>query len=475
MGRKQLRLLFEPPFHIQRKAMFKKVCLSVGTLLLYSALHAATLSPTLKANTLVVYNSNMGLVHEERSVALNKGKQTLHYPDVASTVETDSVNVVFPSGVKLYSQKYKYDKITPQKLLLAHIDKEVEVKVYDSKEKFELKRATLLSAEGRVLLRLEDDKIIQASTEDIVFNSIPATLITKPSLLWNISSSKQVEGTLGLDYIINNIHWKSDYVLKVDKDSANLSGLITLTNNSGKAFEDVSLKVLAGDVSREYAKKVQREQMYAAKAVRFDESDAVREVSHEGYHLYTIPFRVDLADKEKTQIKFIDETGIHILRRYDVHLNSPAWLNAEQKHKVNQYIEFKDLSKALPQGTVRTYSTVEGSTVLLGINAIEHTPKKEKVSLQVGKNFDLLVKEVNLQRSETKKHYESTIKYRVTTRSDGDKKVELLVPFRRISELESIVKTDMKYEYRDGNTLKFLVDVKADSVEEFIVKYRNKR
>jgi len=206
-----------------------------------------------------------------------------------------------------------------------------------------------------------------------------------------------------------------------------------------------------------------------------DESDTVKEVSHEGYHLYTIPFRVDLADQEKTQIKFINESGIKILRRYDVHLNSPAYLNAEQKHKVNQNIEFKGLDKALPQGTVRTYSSVEGSTVLLGINAITHTPKKEKISLQIGKNFDLLVKEVNLQRSETKKHYESTIKYKVTNRSDTDNRVELLVPFRKISDLESIVKTDMKHEYKDGNTLKFLVDVKADSIRYFKVKYRNRR
>ena len=257
--------------------MSKNLCLSVSALLC-STLHAATLSPTLKANTLVVYNSNMGLVHEERSVSLKKGKQMLHYPDVASTVETDSVNVVFPSGVKLYSQKYKYDKITLQKLLLAHIDKEVEVRVYHSKEEFELKRATLLSAEGRALLRLEDGKIIQASAEDVLFNSIPDTLITKPSLLWNIASSKDVEVTLGLDYIINNIHWKSDYVLKVDKNSAYLGGWITLTNNQGKAFDDVSLKVLAGDVSRYYGKRAQREHIYAVKAARFDEIDAVREV-----------------------------------------------------------------------------------------------------------------------------------------------------------------------------------------------------
>ena len=444
-------------------------------ILFSNVLHAATLSPVLKSNTLVVYNSNMGLVHEERAVTLDKGKQSLYYPDVASTVETDSVNVLFPSGVTLYSQKYRYDKISVQKLMSAHIDKEVQVKVYRSKEEFDLETATLLSSEGRVVLRLNDSKIIQASAQDIIFPSLPATLITKPSLLWQISSRKKVKGTLGIDYIINNIHWKSDYVLKVNKNSADLSGWVTLSNNSGKAFKDVSLKVLAGDVSRSYTRGVERERMYAAKAAHLDESSEVKEVSHEGYHIYSIPFPVDLADREKTQIKFIDEQGIGIKRRYDVYGSSPAWLHAEQKHKVNQYIEFKDLPKALPQGTVRSYSSVEESTVLLGINTISHTPKKEKVSLRIGKNFDLMLKETNLQRSETKRHYEATVKYRVTNRSDEQKTVELLVPFKKVSALESIVKTDMAYEYKDWNTLKFSVALKPDSVREFIVKYRNRR
>ncbi len=454
--------------------MFKYFYFLTGVFL-SSSLQAVTLSSELKSNTLVVYNSNMGLVHEERAVTLDQGRQVLYYPNVASTVETDSVNVIFPSGVKLYSQKYKYDKITLQKLLEAHIDKNVKVKVYHSRNAFEVKDAVLLSDGQYVMVRLEDGTITQVPSEDVLFKEIPHTLITQPSLLWNISSDQKREGVLGVDYIINNIHWKSDYVLKVDKNSADLSGWITLTNNSGKAFEDVNLKVLAGDISRQYTKRVEGERAYAAKMAYSDGRERVEEVSHEGYHLYTIPFRVDLADREKTQIKFIDEKGIKIHRRYDVRLSSPAWLGSEQKHKVDQYIEFKGLPKALPQGTVRSYSRVEDSTVLLGINAIGHTPKKEKVSLQVGKNFDLLLKERSLQRSETKKHYEASVKYTLINRSDTDKIVELLVPFRKVSDLESIVKSEIKYEYKDVNTLRFRVNAKADKVKEFIVKYRNRR
>jgi len=455
--------------------MLHKFFLGTG-ILLCSALQSASLSSTLTQNSLVVYNSNIGLVHEERPLCLDKGRQEVLYPGVASTVETDSVNVVFPDGVKLYTQKYKYDKINVTKLLNAHINKEVEVKVYTTSESFEYKRATLLSADGRVLVRLEDAGIIQVPVADVLFHTIPKTLITEPSLLWDIDSKDKVDSSLQLDYIIKNISWKSDYVLKTNKNTADLSAWITLNNNSGKSFNAVDLRVLAGEISREKPDRVRRERLYkSVSAMQMDSSTAVSEVSHEGYHIYTIPFRVDIADKEKTQIKFIDEKDIKIQRRYDVHLISPQFLNGEKKHKVNQYIEFKDLHKALPQGVMRTYSQRGKSTVLLGVNTIEHTPKKEKVSLAIGKNFDLLVKETNIRRTQTKTHYESEVKYSVTNRSDRSKTVELLVPFRKYSALESIVRSDSKYRFKDGNTLAFLVYVKADSVEKFSVKYRNRR
>jgi len=435
---------------------------------------ASSLSETVEKNTLVVYNANMGLVHEKRSLSLDKGRQEIIYPNVASTVVTDSVNIALPKGINLYSQKYKYDKITLKKLLQAHINKEVSVRIWKSKEDFEFKKGTLLSSDNRVLLRLSNKQVIQASSSDIVFNSIPSSLITQPSLLWDVDVKNKIQGFVELDYIINNISWKSDYVLKVDKNKADLSGWISLTNNSGKAFTKVDLKVLAGDVARERANVHVRRKM-PVMSVMAGVASEVKEVAHEGYHIYAIPFKVDLANNEKTQIEFIKEKGVKINRRYDVHLSAPQYLRNEVKHKVNQYIEFKDLEVALPKGTIRTYSNLDGGTILLGVNQLEHTPKKEKITLAIGKNFDLLVKETLDQKGGNKKYFEVEVTYTLTNRSNEDKKLELYVPFIKRSQAESIVQSKSKYSYKDGNTLKFLASVKADSVYEFVVKYRNKR
>ena len=138
-------------------------------------------------------------------------------------------------------------------------------------------------------------------------------------------------------------------------------------------------------------------------------------------------------------------------------------------------MEFKDLPEALPKGTIRTYSSLEGATILLGVNHIPHTAKKEEVSLRIGKNFDLIVKETNLRYDERDKRYEAEVKYSITNRSTTSKRLELYVPFQKYSALESIVQSKMKYEYENGNNLKFTVYVKEDSIQEFSVKYRNKR
>ena len=448
------------------------ILLSLMTL---SSLQASGLANKLQENSLVVYNQNMGLVHEKRSLFLDKGRQELIYPEVASTVVTDSVKVSLPKGIELFSQKYRYDKINLTKLLKAHIDKEVEVKIWNSKENFSYHKATLLSAESRVLLRLKEGGIVQAAASDIRFKTIPKTLITKPSLLWDVRAHKKLTGALSVDYIINNISWRSDYILNVHQHKADLSGWVTLANNSGKAFHEVDLKVLAGDVAREQKKVYPRRNQPYASMVMKEAGDAVREVSHEGYHIYSIPFKVNLANNEKTQIEFINEKGIKIERRYDVMLNSPRYFRAEQKHKVNQYIEFKDLPKPLPMGTVRTYSTLDKATVLLGVNQIEHRAKKQKVSLKVGKNFDLEVKEKNLYLNEDEKYFESQMEYTITNRSNESKKVELHIPFAKRSNLASQVQSKIQYRYKDGNTLAFSVYVKADGVETFTVKYRNKR
>jgi hypothetical protein len=434
-------------------------------------LYAGSLSSKPIESSLVVYNGNIGLVHEDKTITLDKGAQEIVYKDVAQSVVTDSVNVKFPAGVTLYSQQYRFDKITAAKLLNAHIGKKIKVKTFGDNEKIIIQNATLLSSAGsQCIVRTDSKEIFSVNPSMIIMEHIPDELITQPSLVWNVDSGKKTDGKISLDYLINNIKWKSNYILDLDGSRGNLGGWITVDNRSGKRFDNVKLNVLAGDVNR--ARMPVPRVMYKAQAVM----SVAPEVSHiaaEGYHFYSVPFRVTLANNEKTQIKFIDEKSIPIKRRYKAWLNNPNYLSSHSRHDVKQYAEIESLEIPLPGGIVRTYSKVGGTTLLLGESRLEHTPRHEKISLVLGTNFDIKVNEKVVERNDDKYYFDETIAYEAVNRSSEERVVELFIPFTR--GRNSSLTTDQDYSYKDGNTLLFKISLKADSKKEFKVHYRSRK
>lgn len=451
--------------------MNKRTSVLFSSLMSSSLLLAGVVSEKPLSPSLVVYNGNLGLVHEKRSMELEAGQQALVYPDVASSVITDSVNVTFPKGVTLYSQQYRFDQITAQKLANAHLGKSVKFYIKTGSDLM-YKSGTLLSASSQAVIKTLQNEIYTVPISALIFADIPKELITKPSLVWNIDALKKSRSTLTMDYLVNNIAWKSNYVLTLDNSYADLSGWITINNRSGKAFNGTKLSVLAGDINRAVAPVNRR---YMAKAAMAETDVAVKELSHEGYHLYQIPFKVDLANNESTQIKFLDLKKVPIIRKYKVQSDSPFYLNGERKYPVTQYLEIKSLEKVLPMGTVRSYTAKNGTTLLLGESAIGHTPKHEKVDLTLGKNFNLLATSKIVTNNSDRYFNDMRISYELTNRSKASKTVELLIPFTKRENAQSSVSTKQKYSWKNGNILSFKVTVKADSKQSFEVHFRAKK
>nr|WP_321267831.1 hypothetical protein [uncultured Sulfurimonas sp.] len=433
---------------------------STSLLLLSSSIMAATLSEKPTSSSLIVYNGGIGLVHEEKKLTIKKNDTQIVYKDVASTIETDSVNVTLPDAVTLYSQQYRFDKLTMSKLLDAHIGEKV---------KANNKIVTLLSHSGaNAIAEDSNSEIISVLSKDIVFKTIPDSLITKPSLVWNIKSDKNLDTKMDIDYLIKNLSWKSDYILNLNKDKANLIGWITIDNRSGKAYKETKLHVLAGDINR-----VQKEQVnyrYAKEMVVM--SPEVTHQAHEGYHFYTIPFNVNLANNEKTQIKFITQNNIDIKRLYFAKLSNPLYLQNEQKHSVTQSIEIEKLDFVLAKGVVRTYSKLNKENILLGESSLAHTPKNTPVHLRLGENFDLKVKETIQKRSDTKSYLNADVLYTLSNSSDEKKTIEILIPFNKDSS--SSIDTSQTYTFKNGNNISFEISLDAKQTKTFEVSFRSK-
>ena len=430
------------------------------TLSLVSISLASSLKPI--ENSLIVYNGGVGLVHEKALLKLNKDDTEIIYKGVANTINTDSVNINLPNNIKLYSQQYRYDKLTLYKLLDAHIDKNVYYKS---------KRVTLLSySENNSLVKKKNGNIIQVKNQDISFKKIPSNLLTKPSLIWNISTQEKLETKIQLDYLINNISWKSNYILYVDKSRANLSAYISVNNHSGKAYTDTELYVLAGNVNKVAQTRVKHRY---DNVMTIAQSPQVVRKSHEGYHLYTIPFKVTLANNETTSLKFIDIKNIKIKKNYVANLQSPVEQRGLSEHIVSQFIEIKELNEVLPKGIIRVYSKYKNTNIFLGESKINHTPKNTKLEIKVGENFDTKVKATLIKSSKSKYRYLADITYEVTNKSDDAKEVKLHIPFSNINDSE--VKSDQDFKFLNANLVEFIVTVKANSTYTFNANFIQKR
>jgi len=449
----------------------KTTLLFLGSFVAATLLNATVLSAPTTAQ-LIVYNGNVGLVHEQRELTLDQGVQEIIYEDVAATLDTDSVSVTLPKGVTLYSQQYRFDQLNSHKLALAHLGKEVQFYIHSGSDLI-YKKGVLLSASNEAVIKTKNSGIYTVATSALIFSSIPSTLITKPSLIWNVNAPKAQKNLLEVDYLISNITWKSNYVLNLKQKTADLSGWISIDNRSGKAFKEVQLHVLAGDLNRVH-QPTQPHRYYEKTMAVMADTPNVKEVSSEGYHHYTIPFKVTLENNEKTQIKFIDLQAIPIKRTFKVFTANPLYYKGTLKHDIQRFVEIKSLDIPLPQGIVRAYAPSEHTTLFVGESHINHTPKHEKIALLLGNDFDLKLKESTIEVNDNKYFYDRTIKYTLTNRSKTAKMITLDIPFITTENLNVSVKTDQKYHRKDSGNLVFDIAVKADSTQSFKVEYRVK-
>ena len=129
------------------------------------------------------------------------------------------------------------------------IDKEVTF--YSNEKEPTLSKGILLSASPHAMIKENSTGKIYTlnSATQVIFSQVPENMITKPSLVWNMQSEKK--GKLGIDlkYLTRGISWKSDYVLNLKKDVLDLTGWITVNNNSGVAYVNAQITCLAGDVN----------------------------------------------------------------------------------------------------------------------------------------------------------------------------------------------------------------------------------
>ena len=355
-----------------------------------------------------VYNSNIALVRDVRNLTLPSGSFRLKFMDIAATVNPATVHfrsLSDPDKLGVIEQNYEYDLLEPAKLLHKYVGKEVTlVRSYQDSgtTKHEEIKATLLSDNNGQVWKIGNDIVTGNYAESYRFPEVPANLYDRPTLLMSLENSGARKQQIEASYLANNLNWNSDYVLTVARDdkSADLDGWVTLVNNSGTAFHNAHLQLVAGDLNRVPANS-RRDVAEAIMAKAAPAAPQFQQENFSEYHLYTLGRRTSVEDRETKQISLLEATGVPVEKIFVVngqnyYYRSPQAPGQPAKDPVMVYYKFKNEEKAglgmpLPAGNVRVYQKdSKGGILFAGEDHIDHTPKDENISIHIGNAFDVV-------------------------------------------------------------------------------------
>jgi hypothetical protein len=356
-----------------------------------------------------VYNSNIALVRDVRQLSLPSGMFRLKFMDIAATVNPATVHfrsLNEPDKLGVIEQNYEYDLLEPAKLLHKYVGKEVtlvRVSQENGTTKREEVKAVLLADNNGPVWKIGNDIVTGMYAESYRFPEVPANLFERPTLLMSLENAGGRKQQVEASYLAGNLSWNSDYVLTIGRDekAADLDGWVTVVNNSGTAFHNARLQLVAGDLNRLPQAGAVGALSVKTQAMSVDSARQFVQENFSEYHLYSLGRRTSVEDKETKQISLLNASNVPVEKIFVVDGQNFYYHNYQNpgtplKDAVKVYYKFKNEEKSglgmpLPAGNVRVYQKdAKGSILFAGEDRIDHTPKDESLSIHIGNAFDVV-------------------------------------------------------------------------------------
>lgn len=430
-----------------------------------------------------VYNTNLALIKDVRSLNLPKGRGELRFVDVAADINPVTVHVKAlgaENALRVLEQNYEYDLMDRNKLLDKYVGKNIQLlETNQYQDRKELIDAELLSNNANQQIYRINGKIYLGHYGIPVLPEIPDNLIAKPTLTWlydNLAKVNDVE----VSYLTTGMSWKADYVLVVDTEDtlADLSGWVSIDNKSGAAYQDAKLKLIAGEINQVTPQNNLRgmPSLTLSAGMALPDEEFIEQGFFE-YHIYDLQRPTTLKDNQTKQISLLEQNGINIKKEYLMYGIETYWNQSynEQllKQPVNVYIKFKNektnkLGMPLPKGIIRLYKQGQAKSLqFIGEDNIEHTPKDEEIKLKVGEAFDIVAeqKQTDYKRITTNLS-ESRWEIKLKNHKEEDATVGVIIPVFGSWEM---IESSQPYTKVDAHTIRFDCPVAKD--KEVTVTY----
>jgi hypothetical protein len=432
-----------------------------------------------KSISVTVYNQNLGVVKDLRSVDISSGRSKINITDVAQQIDPTSVHIKLDGEV--LEQNYQYDLVSLDKILRKFINQNIRL-VSETNETVDGK---LLSAIGGqiVLERSEGGLVMLPNVNKYRFSVdyLPEGLITQPTLVWDVNSNSSGKQDVEISYQTKGMNWHAEYVAVLNEDDTalDLNSWVSVDNTSGATYKNAKLKLVAGDINliQDYQIRGGIDNIYAMDKSTVSEKQFQEKAFFE-YHIYNLQRPTTIANNETKQISLFEASNVSANKKFFYGSLSNRWYwNQSGQKKIAVIIEFEnseeyDLGVPMPKGKVRVYKSDGESLEFVGEDLVDHTPRNEKVKLKIGDAFDVLAEEVQTENTQiSSKVWEQA--FEITFKNRKKENIEIEVE-RNLGTNWEILKSSLNYKKKDAFRITFNVPVKADSETKltFRVRYR---
>ncbi|MGF1608467.1 MAG: DUF4139 domain-containing protein [Kiloniellales bacterium] len=352
-----------------------------------------------RALTVTIYNRDLALISDERLVDFAAGENRIALRDVSARLRPETV-ILSGAGLALVEQGFEADLLGLPRLLEEALGERVWVRRGEPGQEHYVE-AELVSIALGPLVRL-DGRLEGVTPDRLAFAAGEQGLRDRPTLVATLLSEVAGERALGLSYLSGGLSWQADYVaaLNAAEDRLDLTGLVTLSNDSGTVFKDARLRLVAGEVNQAATPPMPMARAQMDLVAMAEAAPKMAEHPVGEQHLYTLERPVTLGRRETKQVTLLSGEGLPVSKEYRFEELVNAYGGAEEIGPLQAAValEFKNegvLGKPLPAGVLRVYQEAPdggddgGAPVFIGEDRIEHTAEGETVRITTGRAFDV--------------------------------------------------------------------------------------
>jgi hypothetical protein len=260
---------------------------------------------------------------------------------------------------------------------------------------------------------------------------------------------------------------------------------VTITNQSGAAYKEARVKLIAGEVRRIQPEPKPEEadlKEAAAQTGGLGGAKPIEEKPFFEYHMYTLQQPTTVNDNQIKQVELLRAADVPVLKRYVFEPDGPYWhprYGQSNEYKVNVFVEFKNakenhLGMALPKGKVRVYKRdpADNDLEFVGEDQIDHTPKDEELKLYVGDAFDIVGEKIVTDQKQAERWRQESVKIEIRNHKDAD--IKALVREHLAGGQWDLTAKSQDFKKVDAQTIEFELPVPKNGKAQvtYTVMYR---